>query len=94
MARTLADVKKTHGPRDYAAEFRKALAGIPKGHYESTQELSTRAGIAAKFLAPLYEKFDAHRVTVKGASGVPAYLWARTPADAKKLRDALKSQNG
>jgi hypothetical protein len=94
MARTLADIKKSHGPRDHAAELKKALAGVPAGQYETTKELAKRAGLAQQIVGPLHEKFPAHTVQTRGPGGKMQTLWARTPADATKLRDALKSQNG
>lgn len=94
MARSLADIKKTHAPRDHAAELREALKSIPAGQYETTKELAARTGLAQQIVGPLRDKFPEHAVQVRGTSGKPATMWARTPADAKKLRDALKSQNG
>jgi hypothetical protein len=94
MARSLADIKISHGPRDHAAELKKALAGIPEGHYETTKELANRAGLAQQIIGPLRDKFPEHVVQTRGPGGKMQALWARTPADAKKLRDALASQNG
>lgn len=94
MARSLADIKKTHGPRDYASEMRVALKGIKAGEYESSGELCQRASIPTKAIPTLLPLFDAHSIQIKNNANKPAFLWARTPADAKKLRDALKSQNG
>lgn len=94
MARSLADLKKTHGPRDVVAELKKAIAGMPRNKYETTHELATRSGIGQNLVGPLFSKFPEHVVESRGPSGKRMLLWARTPADAKKLRDALKSQNG
>ncbi len=94
MARSLADIKKSHGPRDYAAEFRAGLKTIPAGQYESSAELCNRIGLSTKIIPSIEAQFEAHAVAVKNAGGKPAWMWARTPVDAKKLRGALKSQNG
>ncbi len=76
--------------------MRKALAGIPKGKYENTKELCKRSGLSLNVPAGLIEQFGDYAVQVRKGYGVnrDAYLWARTPDDAAKLRDALKSQNG
>lgn len=94
MARSLDDIKKSYGPRDCEAEIRAALKNISVGKYETSVELFNRAGISTKMIPEVQPKFEAYTVLVKNAARKPAWLWARTPADAKKLRDALKSQNG
>jgi hypothetical protein len=94
MARSLEDVKKSHGPKDYSTAMKAALAGIPPGKYETTMELCYRAGLTTKQIPSLQPQFEAHAVAIKNTAGKLAWMWARTPADAKKLRDALKSQNG
>jgi hypothetical protein len=94
MARSLDEVKKTHGPKDNVAAMKAALAGIAKGQYETTMELCKRAGISNRVIPAMQPTFPGHAVEIRNANGQPALMWARTPADAKKLRDALKSQNG
>lgn len=94
MARTLEAVKKTHGPRDHEAEMRAALKGIKPGEYETTMELCKRAGISNRVVPTLQPKFRDYAVSYRHKGNTQGWYWARTPADAKKLRDALKSQNG
>lgn len=94
MARTLADIKKTHGPRNVEAEIREALKGIKPGEYETTVELAKRSGIGQQLIGPMHGKFSEYVIDVTRNKSKPAFMWARTPADAKKLREALKAQNG
>ena len=94
MARSLDEVKKALGPKDYAAAMRAALAGIPAGKYETSAELCQRVRFDRRQIPAMAAQFSGHAVTLGTRGGAPAWMWARTPADAKKLRDALKSQNG
>lgn len=94
MAQRLTDIVKKKGPRDNVADMREALKGIPRGRYESTMDICRRTRLSNRVIPLMAEKFPEHAVAIRNAAGGPAWMWARTPADAKKLRDALKSQNG
>ncbi len=77
---------------DHTGKIRAYLRSLG-AQYVDQLELCRATGVSFSRLAPYRERFAAHLVPTRSASGKPTFLWAGTPKLAKQMRAIARGES-